>query len=185
MKKIMLDAGHGPTTPGKRTPDGSMLEFAFNTSVSAYAEKLLKAEGITVMTAHASGRDVPLAERVRKANSWGADAYISIHANAYGTGWNEANGIETYIYPRAQRQSELLAGHVQAALVSATGRRNRGVKRANFAVVRETRMPAVLLECGFMTNRTEAGLLKNDRYRRQCARAIAFAVINWYYGKGQ
>lgn len=184
MKKIMLDAGHGPATPGKRTPDGSMREFEFNSAVADLAAAMLGAEGITVRLAHEAGRDVPLSERARKANTWGADAFISIHANAYGSGWNDANGIETYIYPQAQKQSEILAGHLQQALVTAGGRKNRGVKRQNFAVVRETRMPAALLECGFMTNKTEAALLKNARYRRQCARAITFAVVNWYYGRG-
>ena len=184
MKKIMLDAGHGPATPGKRTPDGSMLEFTFNSAVAGLAADMLRKEGIAVRFAHEAGRDVPLSERARKANSWGADAFISIHANAYGNGWNDASGIETYIYPQAQKQSEILAGHMQGALVAACGRKNRGVKRANFAVVRETRMPAVLLECGFMTNKTEAALLKSGRYRLQCARALTFAVLNWYFGRG-
>jgi len=74
-----------------------------------------------------------------------------------------------------------LASLTQDALIVACERADRGVKKANYAVLRETRMPAVLIECGFMTNREEAALLMSNAYRVQCARAIAFALSTWIY----
>ncbi len=69
-----------------------------------------------------------------------------------------------------------LANDVQSELIKATGLRNRGVKTANFHVLRESRMPAILAECGFMDNRRELNLLKSDSYRRKCAVAIAKGI---------
>jgi len=108
-------------------------------------------------------------------------AFVSIHANAFGNGWNNANGIETFVYPTASKKSKALASLVQSALITACKRTDRGVKKANYTVLRETRMPAVLIECGFMTNREEAALLMSNAYRVQCARAIAHALSTWIH----
>ena len=178
--KIMLDAGHGPNTTGKRTPDGKMKEFEFNEVVAQLVKKELTAFGLIVMNSHDNKRDVPLKERTALANKMGVDAFISIHANAFGTTWNNANGIETFTYTKPSEQSVILASLIQNSLCSITGRTNRGVKRANFAVVRDTRMPAVLVECGFMTNKDEAILLQSMNYRMRCAKALAFAILCWF-----
>jgi len=106
--KISLDSGHGLSTAGKRTPDG-MHEWSFNSVVASYLDDELKGyvDVSTIRVDDVTGKtDVPLSTRTDKANSWGADAYISIHANAYGSGgWNNTSGIETYTYPTASRQS--------------------------------------------------------------------------------
>ncbi|PIC73291.1 N-acetylmuramoyl-L-alanine amidase [Sporosarcina sp. P17b] len=180
---IILDAGHGPDTPGKRTPDGKLREYHFNSAVAALVGGLLTKEGLTVKYTHDSSRDVPLNERATSANQMKADAFISIHANAFGNGWHTAQGIETYIYPQASKSSATLASVVQKSLISACQRPDRGVKKANFAVLRDTNMPAILVECGFMSNQTEATLLQSKAYQHQCARAIAFGVLCWEYGR--
>lgn len=179
MTTIMLDAGHGPNTAGKRSPDGVLREFHFNNAVAQLVKHHLVKEGMTVLFSHNEQRDVPLAARTKLANQRNADAFVSIHANAYGNSWNSANGIETYVYPSAMKQSIALATLTQNALIIACKRRNRGVKKANFAVLRETRMPAILIECGFMTNREEAALLLSNSYRQQSAQAIASAITTW------
>lgn len=181
--KMMLDAGHGPNTAGKRTPDGKMREFEFNEAVVQFVKKELTAFGVICIYSHDRGRDVPLKERTALANKMGVDAFISIHANAFGTTWNNANGIETFTYTKPSQQSVILASHVQTALCSITGRYNRGVKKADFAVVRDTRMPAILVECGFMTNKNEAILLQSTNYRMRCAKAIAYAILCWVQQK--
>lgn len=181
MTLIMIDAGHGPETPGKRSPDGKLREFHFNSAVSDFVRDYLLVEGITVIFPHNSRKDVPLNERTTSANKMNVDAFVSIHANAYGTDWNSANGIETYIYTGAMAESISLANLVQSSLITACNRRNRGVKRADFAVIRQTKMPAILVECGFMTNREEANLLMNKLYQKRCAQAIAFALSSWLY----
>ncbi|WP_411747615.1 N-acetylmuramoyl-L-alanine amidase family protein, partial [Psychrobacillus psychrotolerans] len=77
----------------------------------------------------------------------------------------------------------ILASLIQNSLCSLTGRLNRGVKKADFAVVRDTRMPAVLVECGFMTNKNEAILLQSTIYRMHCAKAITYAILCWIQQK--
>ena len=179
--KIILDAGHGYSTPGKRGPDG-MREYEFNRAVASLAKEMLgKYQNTEVFFAHSDERDVPLAERTSLANTQNADCYVSIHANAYGTGeWNSAGGIETYVYPSKPREALALAQKIQRNLISSTGLRDRGVKTADFHVLRETKMTAVLVECGFMTNKEEASLLRTPIYRKRCAQAIAKAIAEQY-----
>ncbi len=177
----MLDAGHGYSTPGKRTPDG-MREYEFNREAARYArEELKKYENVEVYFSHSDERDVPLTERTNKGNSLNVDAFVSIHANAFGSGgWNNAEGIETYAYSSQPSRSTALAKAIQRQMVASTKRLDRGVKFANFHVLRETTMTAVLVECGFMTNREEAALLKTDSYRKTCGQAIGRAIASYY-----
>ena len=179
--KIVIDAGHGYNTPGKQSPDG-MKEYEFNRETAAFTKQYLeKTEDFTVHFVHEDGRDVPLSERIRKAHALGADLYISIHANAAGTGdWHEANGIETYVYSGRPKESLSLAEMVQHDLAKATQLKSRGVKTANFQVLRETKCPAILIECGFMTNQEEAALLKTKAYRKTCGESIAKSILTHY-----
>lgn len=177
--KIAIDAGHGPQTPGKRCPDDSMREFNFNSVVARYVRKgLLEYEGVQTMYTHDDdgSRDVPLKERTNSANKWGADLLVSIHANAMGTGWNAAHGIETFTYTTRSASSVALATAVQRQLIKTTGLYDRGVKAENFHMVREFKGPAILVECGFMSHKDEATLLKSDSYRRKCAAAIVAGI---------
>ncbi|MDT9725081.1 N-acetylmuramoyl-L-alanine amidase [Xylanibacillus composti] len=182
--KIAIDAGHGPDTPGKRTPDGAMREFQFNQAVARYLrEALAKYEAVETKFTHADdgSRDVPLKERTDAANAWGADAFVSIHANAFGDGsWNAVMGIETYVYTTRPKDSVELATAVHQSLIRQTGRPDRGVKAANFHVLRETAMTAILVECEFMTCKESAALLQQDSYRRLCAKAIADGLASRY-----
>ena len=175
MYKVALDDGHGMQTPGKRTPafaDGSIMhENEFNRRVvQLLAEKLI-ARGIDVVEIAPGDGDVSLHDRVTAANNAKADIYISVHANALGGGWNSGQGIETYHYP-GSKESEKLAKVVHEKLIGGTKQKNRGVKSANFYVLRKTAMPAVLVECGFMTNPEEAELLKSETFRAECVDEI-------------
>lgn len=182
--KIAIDAGHGPNTPGKRCPDDSMREFAFNSVVARYARDGLAeySEVVTLFThADDGSRDVPLKERTDAANAWKADIFVSIHANAMGDGWDDKGvGIETFTYTTKDAASVQLATAVNTKVVALTGRKNRGVKAADFHVLRETKMPAILVECGFMTSHEEAALLKTDAYRKKCAEAIVTGIAEAY-----
>ncbi len=174
--KIIVDAGHGPGTIGKRTPDGRMREFHFNSAVAEEVKKRLTAEGYTVLFSHQLDRDVPLKERTRFANSSGAELLVSIHANASGNNYSPAQGIESFIYPTAPQRTQKFGRLLQNSLIASTQRKDRGLKTADFAMLRDTVMPAVLVECGFMTHRHEAALLQSADYRMRCARAISFAI---------
>ncbi len=179
--KIIVDAGHGFETPGKRTPDG-MKEYEFNREVANEVKRMLtQYENVEVYFTHSDSRDVPLAERTKKANQLKADLFLSIHANAYGTGsWNEANGIETYIYTLKDVKAYGIAKLIHKYLIHLTRRKDRGVKAGDFLVLRETKMTAILCECGFMTHREEALLLKSTTYRKTCAEAILKGLVEFY-----
>lgn len=174
--KIMIDAGHGPETPGKRSPDGRLREFHFNSAVAEEVKKRLFLDGHTVFFSHQANVDVPLHERVSLANRLKVDLFVSIHANAMGQTFNSANGLETFTYTQPQTATRQLAQIVQNSLVLATGRKDRGVKQADFAVLRDTHMPAILVECGFMTHKQEVELLKSAVYRKRCAQGICFGI---------
>ncbi|KMJ58071.1 hypothetical protein AB685_14770 [Bacillus sp. LL01] len=181
-KLIVLDAGHGPETPGKRTPDG-MREYEFNRVVANYAKaELEQYEDVAVMFTHSDARDVQLKERTDAANKANADMLVSIHANAFGNGgWrNDVAGIETFSWDGHSPNGDRLAALLQAELIAATKRPNRGAKKANFHMLREFNKASALVECGFMTNQTEAALLKTDAYRKTCAVAIATGIAKYF-----
>ncbi len=186
-RKIALDDGHGIDTAGKRSPafaDGSILkENECNRRIAHELGEALTRCGFEVIQVAPEETDTPLKTRVMRANEAHADAYISIHANAYGTGWNEANGVESWIYEKVmgQSQSYLFAKAVHEALVAASGRRDRGIKRSGeLYVLRATEMHAVLVECGFMTNAEEAALLRAEDYCRRLAEGICKGVCGFY-----
>jgi N-acetylmuramoyl-L-alanine amidase len=183
MVKIMLDPGHDERTAGKRSLDGSLREFQFNKVVAEKVHLMLKQfEGVEVFFAHNihDGIDQSLDERVNLANSLNVDCYVSIHANAGNT---SARGIETYIHPNADNETYLLARMIHDNMVILTKQNNRGIKRADFQVLRKTNMKAVLPECGFMTNVDDLHLLKSDGYRHLCAEGIVRGLESYYHLK--
>lgn len=179
----MIDAGHGLNTAGKRTPDNSMHEWQFNAAVADCVLNTLKSnyDCQVEITHDPTGKiDIPLQKRTDYANAKSADVFVSIHANASGSGWNDAQGIETYVYTTKPKEAVSLANLVQKKLIEKTGRKNRGVKSADFHVLRETHMTAILCECGFMTNHEEATLLKSSDYRIKVAHAIVEGLAEFY-----
>lgn len=189
---VMLDAGHGGNTPGKRSPDG-MREFEFNQEVAENINKELGAyTNILVHFIHdRSGKtDTPLAARTNVANNLYLKykdkskyevVYLSIHANAFGAGgWNAANGIETYVYESRPAEAMALANDIHKALITSTTMADRGVRAANFHVLRETHMTAILLELGFMTNSGDMAKLRSADYRRHVAQIITIALAKRY-----
>jgi hypothetical protein len=172
--KIVIDAG-------KRSPDGVLREYMFNSATARYVIELLKQyEGVETMATFDDSRDVPLSERTDRANNWRADIFISIHANAMGNNWSTAKGIETFEYLHTDPDTDKLATTVHRHMLQETGCFDRGVKRADFHVIRETNMPSILIECGFMDNHDECALLCTDEYRRKCAKAIVGAIVELY-----
>lgn len=182
-KLIYLDPGHGFETPGKRSPDGTLREYEFNGDVAERAKCCLENQGFRVVITRPTTKDapdVPLTTRTNAANQAKADLFISIHANAYGQGdWNDANGYEVYVL-RAGLKVEELAKHLLDCADELLGVAMRGVKYADFHVLRESNMDAVLIEHAFMTNRSDCEKLKDDRFRELCAQHIATAVCRYY-----
>lgn len=183
MPKVAIDNGHGYATPGKRTPpfpDGKVIrEWEFNYPTAKKLAEVLKRCRIEVILVSDTKEDTPLATRVARANNANADVFVSIHYNAFKGIWGNHGGIETYYYPTSVKGKKL-AQLVQAELVKATGLRDRGIKADNFYVLRETKMPAILCECGFMDNMEEAKLMLNENYQWTVAEAIARGICAYF-----
>jgi N-acetylmuramoyl-L-alanine amidase len=157
-----------------------MKEYEFNRVVAKYMKAALEQyEGVAVKFTHSDSRDVPLTERTNLANAWGADLFVSLHANAYQGVMGAHGGIDTFVFGTAGH-SYKIAQIVQRNLIAATGLRDRGVKVANFHVLRETKMPAILIEHGFMDSTTDLPFLKSDAYRKLCGETNAKSVAQYY-----
>lgn len=190
---IALDDGHGENTAGKRTPvfpkghkyEGQyMKENHFNKDVVARLDKHLTNCGFKTLLVAPTDEDTPLKQRTDLANNTiknkynrPADIYISIHANALNGVWGTHGGTETLWTKKAD---EPLAKIIHKHIMQGTKLRDRGVKNQNLHVCRETKMPAVIVECAFMDNLEEAILLMSDEYREECAKEIAQAVCEYF-----
>lgn len=184
MVKIVLDAGHGLLTAGKQTPDGEK-EWTFNNTVLLEAQSKLKLyEKVELLRVDDStGRtDIPLRTRTHHANNWKADVYLSFHHNANSGVWGDWGGVEAYTFEgnSSNSKAEQLAKLIQPRLVRAMGLRDRGVRKKNLHVLRETKMPAVLIEGGFMDSLTDIEALRNPQRLKAQGEAIAEAVIAYY-----
>jgi len=177
-KIIALDDGHGLETAGKRTPDG-FLENNFNYPTKIFLAEELRRNGFNWVDCSPGRTDNSLANRATRANNGKADLFISIHYNALNGVWGTHGGIETFHFPGSSNGKKF-ATLVQEELIKATKLRNRGVKSANFAVLRLTNMPAILAECGFMDNREEAALMKTAAHQNNCAVAICKAICRYF-----
>lgn len=177
--KICIDAGHGGADPG--AVNGNYREKDAALAIALKVGKALAMAGAEVIYTRTVDKTVELVERTDYANAAGADYFVSIHLNAAAA--KSAAGIETYSYNRAGASCEL-AEAVQKALVEATGAVDRGAKTANYHVLRETAMPAILVETGFISNNKEAGKLFTGSYQVTVSAAIAKAVAGFTGLKG-
>jgi N-acetylmuramoyl-L-alanine amidase len=167
---VVIDAGHGGLDRGG-IPGQRVAEKTMTLDVAQRLRSVLEANGYRVVMTRNSDVFVPLPTRVAIANSYRDAIFICIHFNsAKRVG---ANGIETYFY---SRESLPLASAVHYNVASGAPSPNRGVRRRGYYVLRKTRIPAVLVECGFLTNPTEAQYAQNTSYRQQLAEEIARGI---------
>lgn len=182
-KKVSIDAGHGGfgVTPGKRTPDGE-YEWNFNDKVVDAAVAKLKANGVDVLRVDdPSGKtDVPLKTRTDRANAWVADVHVSVHHNANTGKWGTWTGTETFTYTGNFPKAEKLAREVQSRLVKAYGLKDRGLKKENFHIVRESNMPAILTEGGYMDSSIDIKKLRDNGVLKKAGEAIADGVLAYF-----
>lgn len=180
--RIVLDAGHGINTAGKRTPDGER-EWSFNNAVLLAARaKLLTYKGVEILrTDDPTGKtDVPLVTRTNKANAWGADVLVSIHHNANAGKWGAHGGIETFTQRGSSKAAKDIAEAVHPGIVKAMGLRDRGLKTNNLHMTRASRMPAILTEGGFMDSTTDIGAMRDDAKLKAQGVAIAEGLAAYF-----
>jgi N-acetylmuramoyl-L-alanine amidase len=174
------DDGHGLETPGKRTPkfkDGTVIkENQFNHAVKILFFEALKRCKIAAYDVSPERTDTSLSSRTSRANSLVKKpsdikrmAYVSFHYDAYDGKWDtNKGGLTVYHHPYAT-MGNILAFSCHKYLKKGTKQIDRGIKTANFQVLRETKMAAILTENGFMDDRFEAGLMLNEDFQNEVA----------------
>jgi N-acetylmuramoyl-L-alanine amidase len=177
---VILDPGHGAETVGKRSPDGSVLEYAFNRDMAARVKAHLERHGVVTLLTVYDDADMSLEDRCKAANDSGADVFVSLHANAYGNGktWTKQSGWEIFTYKKGSF-SEQLANAIHDETIPASGLVDRGVKAERYYVIRNVNMPAALIEHGFYTNQTEIELLKSPEFRERLAVMDAKGILRF------
>jgi N-acetylmuramoyl-L-alanine amidase CwlD len=180
--RIMVDPGHGGSDAGAIGPAGNK-EANVNLNVGLKLRDKLVGLGADVRMTRDTDRNVSrpgapqkeeLRARVKLANEWPAEIYVSVHSNSATNA--AAHGTETYHSRNASSASKRMAANVNAEMAKTTGFRNRGVKAANFHVIKNTHMPAVLVETGFISNPVEEGHLIDPAMQDKMAQAITNGV---------
>ena len=179
-KTIVIDPGHGGSRPGAH--GHGIIEEDLTLDIALKVRDKLVAEGARVVMTRTSDTDcapgasysADLACRPGIANSIGADAFVSIHGNAY---LESAYGVETFWYDSQDKQ---LANDLQNNYISNTGMHYRRVAQANFAVLRNSNVPASLIEVGFMTNPGDSAKLKQESFRYKAAEGIKDGLVDFF-----
>ena len=170
ISTVVIDAGHGGYdrggSPGQRIP-----EKPYALDIARRLSSALRSRGFRTVMTRSGDYFVGLSQRCAIANSQYSSVFVSIHLNSAPR--EGAYGIETYYYGGG---SGALAVSVHRAILRATGSANRGVRRRGYYVLRHNARPAVLCECGFLTNRAEASRILSASYRQRIASAIAAGI---------
>lgn len=169
-RTIVLDAGHGGFDRGG-VPRQRVGEKALTLDVAQRLRKVLEASGYRVVMTRNSDVFIPLGQRVAIGNSYRNATFVSIHFNSAPRA--AANGIETYYY---RSDSASLAASIHRHVVAISPSENRGIRRRGYYVLRRSAIPGVLVECGFLTNPTEASYALNANYRQRLAEQIAKGI---------
>ena len=172
IRKVFIDPGHGGTDPG--ASGNGLYEKEVVLSISKKVRNILISKGFEVELSRSTDQYVSLSDRAAQANAWDADLFVSIHCNSATS--SSANGTECYTYPTANTSTKSLSKNMASALASKLGLTNRGHKEANFAVLRLSNMPAILIETAFINNANDASKLKTRE--NDFASAIANQIAN-------
>lgn len=177
---IVLDPGHGGGEPGAMGKNLGLSEKDINMQVAECAGELLHSYGATVLYTRYGDQDLDLYSRAGAANNAGADVFVSIHMNSNLS--PSLGGTSTYFSSNAkngqdrQEKSSQLAHYIQNSLVANLGLEDKSVRQADFVVIRETVMPAVLIEAAFLSNPNEEYLMTTEEFRNSIARALVNGI---------
>ena len=189
---IILDAGHGEETPGKRSPDGTLREYKYCREIMAKVKKQLEDKGFKVETTVTDSSDVPLMKRCQTVNNYCSKygtantLLVSIHNNAAGSGkdWMTARGWSVFISPNGSSKSKKLA----ECLTKAAEQEKLKIRRPspgqdywvqNLAICRETKCPAVLTENMFQDNKEDVAYLLSDKGRKSIVKLHVDGILNY------
>lgn len=186
MFKLVLSAGHGKNTAGKRCmkklDKNQTREWVLNDRICDKIETKLKSyEGYKLLRVDdTTGKnDIPLKNRTKSANNWGADLYLAVHHNA-GIKGGSGGGIVAFVHTKPSAKSLEWQKALYNALIKRTGLKgNRAVPmpKSNLHEVREPKMASVLLECGFMDSKTDVPIILTDKFADQVATACVEEIV--------
>jgi len=168
---IVLDPGHGGVDSG--AVSHGRRESADNLRLALAVQRILLDQGQRVIMTRSTDTSVTLGERSAISNRNNADIFVSLHRNAFSN--PAANGVENFVFTTAPPRTVQYAQNVLDRVVAVGVQSNRGLKRGNFAVLRATQAPAMLLEMGFITNTRDNQLF--DQHFDAYARAIAQGIM--------
>ncbi len=171
---VVVDPGHGGPDPGAVGIRG-LQEKEIVLDIGIKVASMLEKQGVQAVLTRRDDIDLDLEPRVQMAEQLRASVFVSIHANAIDMSRPDVNGLETYYYNRGAD----LARVIHNSVLEGTGVPDRGVRTARFYVLRKTTMPAVLVEVGFVTGRSDAAKLSDPSYRSQMAAAIARGILQY------
>ena len=189
--KVLIDNGHGIDTPGKRSPDGRLREYAYTREIADRLAAQLQGDGIDSVRIVPEETDIPLSERVARANKLYTESgkqaiLVSLHCNAAGNGsqWMSARGWSVFVDPTASENSRRLATEIADVAESKgvkvrkqTGDRNYWVN--SLYICKHTHCPAVLIENFFQDNREDVAFLLSEE-GKTCVTEIALQGILKY-----
>lgn len=171
---VVIDPGHGGGDPGA-VGVGGLREKDVVSSIAYEVASILEQSGVRVILTRADDREIDLDPRVQIAERAGADLFVSIHANAISLDRPDVNGLETYYYSTGFR----LAQVIHQSILRTLNMPDRGVRQARFYVIRNTSMPAVLVETGFVTGAQDARNLNDPAWRSRMSQAIAAGIMEY------
>ena len=178
--KIGLDAGHGLKTSGKQTPDG-IKEWTLNDKVRDKVVKILADYDCEII--HTDGNegntDESLSSRLSTYVKKGCAVFVSIHHNANTGKWNSATGVEIFTDNNPTAKDNELAKCIYNRLVKNTGMKGRGIKKCDFYVINQDKIPAVLVEGGFMDGKSDYKIITSDKGQTAYAEAVAEGLIEF------
>ena len=178
-KVVVIDPGHGGRDPGAVGNGLYEKNVVFSISNLVIAE--LRRRGVNAISTRSSDVEIDLQPRVNKAEGVRANAFVSIHANAISRSRPDINGLETYYY--ASSSGYRLARNIHNSILQTVGLADRGIRQARFYVLRQTSMPAVLVETGFITGAQDSSNFKSEAYRKKMAKGIADGIISYLNGR--
>lgn len=184
-KLIGLDAGHGLYTAGKRCPKSldpqETREWTLSSRIAGYVADKLHAAGVNTMRLDdpTGNRDVPLKERTDAANKAKCDLVVSIHHDS-GINGGTGGGVTVFVHPKGSKTSFRLRDAIYENMIERTGLRgNRATPKRteDHHMTRETKMPAALIECGFMDSKTDVPIILTDKFAQEAAEGIVRGIL--------
>ncbi|SFE59371.1 N-acetylmuramoyl-L-alanine amidase family protein [Alteribacillus iranensis] len=172
--KVMIDPGHGGKDPGAVSAGLQEKDVTLRIA-HLIRERLAREKGIRIRLTRETDTFVSLHKRAQLANEWHADYFLSIHINAGG-----GSGFESFIHPSSPKPTRSYQDTLHAHVVSQLGRNDRGKKRANFAVLRETTMPALLTENLFIDHTGDRDQLRKESVLEAMATGHADGLKHLY-----